>query len=105
MLTDEGLLPADKGWDGLGADSPEPERGICRRLADRCRAQIIWFSSARELEKGAFLKDGRLMLATEEGRLITLCRREELKIIGLHNVENALASNEEWALRMVTLGV
>ena len=34
MLTDEGLLPADKGWDGLGADSPEPERGICRRLAE-----------------------------------------------------------------------
>ena len=68
------------------------EDEICRRLSARCRAQIIWFSSARELEKGAFLKDGRLMLATEEGRLITLCRREELKIIGLHNVENALAA-------------
>ena len=34
MLTGEGLLPADNQWDGLGADSPQPEREICRRLAE-----------------------------------------------------------------------
>ena len=51
------------------------EDEICRRLADRCRAQIIWFSAARELEKGAFVKDGYLTLATEKGGEISLCRR------------------------------
>ncbi len=69
------------------------EDEICRRLADRCRAQIIWFSAARELEKGAFVKDGYLTLATEKGGEISLCRRDELKIIGQHNVENALAAS------------
>ena len=34
MLTKEGLLPADDPWNGLGADSPYPEREICRRLAE-----------------------------------------------------------------------
>lgn len=34
MLTGEGLLPADDQWDGLGADSPQPERDICRQLAE-----------------------------------------------------------------------
>ncbi len=33
MLTGEGLLPKDGQWEGLGTDSPQPEREICRRLA------------------------------------------------------------------------
>ena len=38
------------------------------------------------------MKDGKLVIVDEDGKLVELCGRDELKIIGKHNVENALAA-------------
>lgn len=65
---------------------------FCVRLAKKGNARVVMFSSTRELEKGAFLKDGQLVLVTEDGETVHLCDRAELKILGKHNVENALAA-------------
>lgn len=65
---------------------------FCVELAQKSKARVIQFSSTRELEVGAFVKDGKLVIADLEGKLIELCGRDELQIIGKHNVENALAA-------------
>ena len=65
---------------------------FCVRLAKQGNARVVMFSSTKELEKGAYLKDGKLVLATEDGEVLHLCDKAELKILGKHNVENALAA-------------
>lgn len=65
---------------------------LCTELARECKAKVIPFSSTKELEQGAFLMKDELVLRCEDGSLIHLCRKNELKIIGKHNIENALAA-------------
>ena len=55
-----------------------------------CRAEVIPFSRREVLDKGAFLKDGNLVVIDGEEKVI--CAADELKIIGDHNIENALAA-------------
>ena len=65
---------------------------LCWELGKNCKARIVPFSRREELEFGAFVKDGQLVLRTEDGEIITFCGINELNIIGGHNVENALAA-------------
>ncbi len=64
----------------------------CQKLAGDCLAKVVWFSSARELKAGAFVEDGWLVFRREDGETVRFCRKEELRIIGDHNVQNALAA-------------
>ncbi len=64
----------------------------CYRLAADCRAKVIPFSRQEELQLGAFIKDGRIVIKEEEGNIIDICAADQLKIIGAHNLENALAA-------------
>ncbi len=65
---------------------------FCVKLAKEAKAKVVEFSSTRKLEKGAFLKDGRLVIVNEDGDCLDLCHKSELKILGKHNIENALAA-------------
>lgn len=65
---------------------------LCYSLTKGCKAKVVPFSRKEELEFGAFLKDGMLVLKNESGELVEFCHRSELRIIGDHNVENALAA-------------
>ena len=65
---------------------------LCLERVGTPKAKIIPFSRRKELEMGAFLKDGMLVLKNEKGELIEFCNKDELKIIGDHNIENALAA-------------
>ena len=65
---------------------------LCMELAKSCPAKVVPFSRREELNFGAFVKDGKLVLRNEAGELVTFCRADELHIIGGHNVENALAA-------------
>lgn len=66
--------------------------GFCREMAKNCKAKVVPFSRKEELDFGAFVKDGELVLKNEQGELVKFCRADELHIIGGHNVENALAA-------------
>lgn len=61
----------------------------------RPSAQIFPFSVHSELDEysfqGAFMQEGFLMYRID-GRTRVLCHQEDLKIIGKHNLENALAA-------------
>lgn len=60
-------------------------------LVKNCMAQVIPFSRKEVLEKGCFVKDDEIILK-DDTRTITVCHVKELKIPGLHNLENALAA-------------
>lgn len=63
----------------------------CRDLIKRCRASAVPFSIERELERGAFVKDGNIVLRDGSADTV-ICRADELKIPGPHNLSNALAA-------------
>jgi UDP-N-acetylmuramoylalanine--D-glutamate ligase len=65
---------------------------IVSSWANGLRAQVVRFSVKRELDEGLFLRHEREIVSrTKEGEQ-TIMRRDELKLRGLHNVENVLAS-------------
>ena len=63
----------------------------CRALAGRFVGKTIPFSSAGPVTGGAYLDGDRLVRNFERGPEVFL-ERGELGVIGLHNVENALAA-------------
>jgi UDP-N-acetylmuramoylalanine--D-glutamate ligase len=70
----------------VNADDPptlEWVRGI--------RPQVRLFSRARTVGDGAFLRDGRLVVR-RDGRAEAVCGVDEIRIQGLHNLENSLAA-------------
>ena len=62
-----------------------------RDMAKRAKGQVFFFSRLEKLEEGAFLQDGWLTIQWQ-GQTCRLCRADELKIKGDHNIENALAA-------------
>src|SRR5215468_1759074 len=69
----------------LNEDDP-----TCRTIGDRTRAEVFWFSRKQEVEKGAWVRDGKILFRDASGqREIMLVSEIQLK--GAHNVENVLA--------------
>ena len=79
----------ENDWFVTNMDDP-----ICRKLMEQSRAKVVPFSSSQQLEYGAFVKDGRLVLKKEDGTLVDFVGADEMKIIGEHNIQNALAAAE-----------
>ena len=62
-------------------------------LSKGCKkAKVVPFSRKEKLTYGAFVADGHIVIINDAGNLITLCKADELKIPGSHNLENALAA-------------
>lgn len=57
-----------------------------------CRAKIVPFSRRSQPDFGAFVKDGQIVVKDETGNESFICRADELRIPGTHNLENALAA-------------
>ncbi len=70
----------------FNADDP-----ICREMAEGLRAQVAWFSRTRRVDYGAFVQDGCIVLRLGEEET-PVCRCDEVRIPGPHNLENALAA-------------
>ena len=64
----------------------------CWKLAEACPAKVVPFSRTRELDFGAFVKGGSIVICDEQGNQHRICRALELGIPGAHNLENALAA-------------
>ena len=62
-----------------------------RDMAKRAKGKVFFFSRLEKLDEGAFLQDGWLTIQWQ-GQNCRLCRADELKIKGGHNIENALAA-------------
>jgi UDP-N-acetylmuramoylalanine--D-glutamate ligase len=70
----------------LNADDP-----TCLDLAARTRAQVFWFSRKKEVEQGAFVRNGAVLFRRAgEQQEVTLA--SEIPLKGVHNLENVLAA-------------
>lgn len=64
---------------------------ICYAMAEGQKAQIAWFSRLSQVDQGAFVENGNVTVRWK-GEEKTICRADEIKIPGPHNLENALAA-------------
>lgn len=62
-----------------------------RNMQKLTKAKVLWFSTECETDEGAFLRNGKMIwkLNGTETELIDI---SELKILGMHNVQNALCA-------------
>lgn len=75
-----------EGFALLNADDP-----TCVELAGRTRAQVFWFGRKREVESGAFVRDGQVIFR-RNGSEQEVMPISEIPLKGLHNLENVLAA-------------
>lgn len=67
------------------------EDKVLREFGSRLNQHVVYFSSARPLEEGVYLDEGKIWYRDgKAGRLI--CNTEELQIFGIHNYENVMAA-------------
>jgi UDP-N-acetylmuramoylalanine--D-glutamate ligase len=60
-------------------------------MAALTKARIIWFSRARELGEGIFLR-GEQIISRQDGTEQVLLERADIRLRGAHNLENAMAA-------------
>jgi UDP-N-acetylmuramoylalanine--D-glutamate ligase len=74
----------------LNADDP-----TCVAMAARTRAQVFWFSRQKEVERGAWVRDGNIVFRDGPERQRESQREilqvSEIPLKGTHNLENVLA--------------
>jgi UDP-N-acetylmuramoylalanine--D-glutamate ligase len=64
---------------------------ITMSWAVNLRANVVLFSTAKELEEGLFLR-GRELVCRANGKEKVLAFRDEMNLRGVHNIQNVLAS-------------
>ena len=69
----------------LNEDDP-----ACVNLAKRVNAQLFWFSRRKEVQRGAWVSDGRILFRDAAGQQ-EIMLVADIPLKGAHNVENALA--------------
>ena len=70
----------------LNADDPN-----CVAMGKRTRAQVFWFSRLKEVEQGAWVRDGNIVFRNGKGQREIL-QVSEIPLKGAHNLENVLAA-------------
>ncbi len=68
------------------------ENAYTRSFGDRCPARVVWFSSARELEDGYYLKGDKIFRAMSGRGQELLDIHRDMRLVGLCNVENVMAA-------------
>ena len=64
---------------------------ICRKMENRIKAKVLYFSRKSKLKQGIYLENDKIICSYENINE-EICSIDELKIIGLHNVENTMAT-------------
>jgi UDP-N-acetylmuramoylalanine--D-glutamate ligase len=70
----------------LNADDP-----TCVAMAARARAPVFWFSRQKEVQRGAWVRDGNIVFRDRSGQR-EIMQVSEIPLKGGHNLENALAA-------------
>ena len=77
----------------MNADDPVLRKLCLDDIPEKPEAKIVWFSLKEKQIPGAYLEGDDLVVADEAGNVHEILNRNELRIIGDHNVENALAAS------------
>jgi UDP-N-acetylmuramoylalanine--D-glutamate ligase len=63
----------------------------CVALGTRTRAQVFWFSRQKEVDRGAWVRDGNILFRDNAGQR-EIMQVSEIPLKGAHNLENVLAA-------------
>lgn len=77
--------------DVCRAIARQSRRGVARQRDGKAGQKVVWFSLQEEPEEGSWLRGNDLVLRLE-GRELVVCEREEVPLLGRHNVANLLAA-------------
>ena len=70
----------------LNADDP-----TCVAMSQKARSQVFWFSRQKEVERGAWVRDGNIVFRDTSGQREIL-QVSDIPLKGNHNLENVLAA-------------
>jgi UDP-N-acetylmuramoylalanine--D-glutamate ligase len=70
----------------LNADDP-----TCVEMGGRTRAQVFWFSRHKEVQQGAWVRDGNIVFRDGSGQR-DIMQVSDIPLKGAHNLENVLAA-------------
>jgi len=82
------ILANQTGTDAAVLNDDDP---ATRARASRCHGRVLFFSTRREPEEGAFVRDGRI-LCRLDGREEDVAAVADFRLPGEHNLANALAA-------------
>ncbi len=75
----------------LNADDP-----TCVTMGSRTRAQVFWFSRQKEVQRGAWVRDGNIVFrdagVEQKTQQREIMQVSEIPLKGAHNLENVLAA-------------
>lgn len=63
-----------------------------RKLCDIVRGEFRYFSRVVKVDNGAFLRDDGMLCYNDHGNIIEYCHKDDIRIPGMHNVENYLTA-------------
>lgn len=66
------------------------EEETLRKFGEEIKAEVLYFSSQRKLEKGIYLDEGSIIYKNPTECVV--CHVDELKLLGTHNYENIMAA-------------
>ncbi|MGO5051926.1 UDP-N-acetylmuramoyl-L-alanine--D-glutamate ligase [Lachnospiraceae bacterium LCP25S3_G4] len=67
------------------------ENEVTREFGEKVKANVLYFSSQRKLDKGIYLEEGNIIY--RNGDIKCLCHVDELQLLGNHNFENVMAAS------------
>lgn len=68
------------------------ENEYTRAFGDRCPARVVFFSSARELENGYFLRGDKIVRRADGQTKELMDIHKDMNLVGMCNVENVMAA-------------
>ena len=68
------------------------ENEISRSMQKDCKGKQVWFTRLHETDNGAFLRNDGMLCMAEDGVVTPFLAQKDIKLRGLHNIENLLAA-------------
>lgn len=68
------------------------ENEVSRSMQADCKGEQVWFTRLHETDNGAFLREDGMLCMAENGVITPFLAQKDVKLRGLHNIENLLAA-------------
>ena len=79
------------------------ENDISNSMQADCKGTQVWFTRLHDTDNGAFLRGDGMLCMAENGTVTPVVAQSEVKLRGLHNIENLLAATAAvWGMVPVT---
>ena len=68
------------------------ENDITPGMVPDCKGKQVWFTRLHDTDNGAFLREDGMLCMAEDGVVTPFLAQRDVKLRGLHNIENLLAA-------------